>query len=153
MIILDVDGVLTDGRIVIGSDGTDYKNFHAHDGYGITRALAAGIRLTVISGRRSEVTSHRMKKLGIREFYQNRMDKVKVYRMLKKKHRLHDRETCFIGDDEFDLPLLSIVGFSAAPCDAMPTVLKSVDFISSKKGGRGAVREIIDYILHAKKLL
>ena len=153
IIILDVDGVLTDGRITIGSDGTEYKNFDAHDGYGITRALELGMKFAAISGRSSTVTDVRMKKLGVKEVYQNQMDKVRICRKLKSKYRLKDSEICFIGDDEFDLPLLSKVGLSAAPKDAMKSVLKEVDYVASKGGGRGAVREVVDKILRGQRLL
>jgi 3-deoxy-D-manno-octulosonate 8-phosphate phosphatase (KDO 8-P phosphatase) len=151
MLILDVDGVLTDGRVIFGSDGKDYRCFDAHDGYGITKAVAKGIRIAVISGKRSAATGARLKRLGIREVYQGEMDKVRVYRKLQKKYRLHNREVCYIGDDDFDLPLLRIVGFSAAPSDAMETVASEVDYVTRKNGGRGAVREVIELILSAKK--
>ena len=150
MIIMDVDGVLTDGRIIYGSDGTEYKSFDAHDGFGITRALSLGLKFAVISGRTSPMTTLRMTKLGIKDVYQNRMDKVNVYRKLKKKHKLKSDEVCFIGDDEFDLPLLNEVGFSASPKDAMDNVRRGVDYVAKHHGGRGAVREIIDMILHVQ---
>ena len=153
MIILDVDGVLTDGRIVYGSDGTEYKCFDAHDGYGVTRASALGVKFAAISGRSSKVTSLRMKKLGIKDVYQNHMDKVAAYTKLKKKYRLRDEQVCFIGDDEFDMPLLAKVGFGAAPKDAMKKVRDAVHYVAHKKGGRGAVREVIDLILEAQGLV
>lgn len=153
MIILDVDGVLTDGMIIVGSDGTDYRHFDAHDGFGITRAMSLGMKFAVISGSASKATSFRVTRLGIRELYQNRMDKLNVYRKIKSKYRLTDEEFCFIGDDEFDLPLLREVGFSAAPKDAVKNVLTNVDYVARRPGGRGAVREVIDMILHKKKLL
>ena len=152
-VILDIDGVLTDGRIIYGSDGTEYKNFDAHDGYGITRAIALGLKFASISGRTSAVTAMRMNMLGIKETYQNQMDKVKIYRKLKKKYKLDADEICYIGDDEFDIPLLSLVGVSAAPRDAMVNVRKTVNYVTKQNGGRGAVRELVDMILKAKKLL
>ena len=153
LVILDVDGVLTDGKIIYGSDGTEYKNFDAHDGYGITRALALGLQFASISGSNSKVTSMRMEKLGIKEAVQNRMDKLDVYHELQKKYKLKNSEVCFIGDDDFDIPLLNEVGVSAAPGDAMITVQRTVDYVAKKDGGRGAVREVIDMILKAKKLI
>jgi len=153
MVLLDVDGVLTDGRIIFGNDGTEYKCFDAHDGYGITRALEYKLKLAVISGKTSKVTKLRMKRLGVKELYQNTMDKVSIYQKLKKKYRLRDDEICFIGDDEFDLPLLKKVGFSAAPCDAMSIVRHGVDYVTKSAGGRGAVREVIDMILQSKNLI
>lgn len=153
MVILDVDGVLTDARIIYGSDGTEYKLFDAHDGYGITRARDVGMIFAAISGRSSKVTKIRMAKLGINEVYQNKMDKVKIYRKILARYRLKPSEVCYIGDDEFDLPLLRQVGFSAAPCDGMERVLHEVDYIAGHGGGRGAVREVIDLILRAKNLI
>lgn len=153
MVLLDVDGVLTDGRIIFGNDGTEYKCFDAHDGYGITRALEFKLKLAVISGKTSKVTKLRMKRLGVKEIYQNTMDKVSIYKKLKKKYRLRDDEICFIGDDEFDLPLLKKVGFSAAPCDAMLRVKANVDYVTMLAAGRGAVREVLDLIMKSKKLL
>jgi 3-deoxy-D-manno-octulosonate 8-phosphate phosphatase (KDO 8-P phosphatase) len=153
MVIFDIDGVLSDGRIIFGSDGTEYKVFDAHDGYGITRGRELGLQFAAISGRNSKVTTMRMERLGVKEVHQNQMDKVKSYRQIAKKHKLKAVEVCFIGDDEFDLPLLRVVGFSAAPRDAMERVVKEVDYVTKRNGGRGAVREVIDLILAAKHLL
>lgn len=150
--MMDVDGVLTDGRIILGSDGTEYKSFDAHDGYGITKALEQGLHLALISGKKSAVVQKRAKLLGISDVFENRMDKVNVFEVLKKKYTIKNDEACFIGDDEFDLPLLRIVGFSAAPNDAIAAVRDEVDYVTTAKGGRGAVRELLDMILSAKKL-
>ena len=153
MIILDVDGVLTDGKIIFGSDGKEYRNFDAHDGFGITRAKSLGMKFAVISGRKSKATEYRIARLGVKDLYQDHMDKVKVYLKLKAKYKLDDNEVCYIGDDEFDLPLLNIVGLSAAPKNAVARVRDGVDYVARNEGGRGAVREVIDMILRAKKLL
>ena len=153
MIILDVDGVLTDGKIIFSSDGKEYRNFHAHDGFGISRAQSLGIKFAVISGKASKATEFRIARLGVKELHQNHMDKVKIYRRLKAKYKLNDNQVCYMGDDEFDLPLLDIVGFSAAPKNAIRTVRDQVDYVAKKKGGYGAVREVIDMILKAKQLL
>jgi 3-deoxy-D-manno-octulosonate 8-phosphate phosphatase (KDO 8-P phosphatase) len=151
MLVMDCDGVLTDGRIIYGSDGTEYKNFNVHDGYGITRARDFGLRLAIISGRDSKVTKLRAQRLGIPDCIQGADDKVAACTVLLKKYRLKSGEICYIGDDEFDLPLLRIAGVSAAPSDAIKRVRDEVDVITSTAGGRGAVREIIDMILKAKK--
>lgn len=153
MVIFDIDGVLSDGRIIYGSDGTEYKVFHAHDGYGITRGHEHGLIFAAISGRLSKVTELRMKRLKITEVHQNQMDKVSAFRTIMKKHKLKPLEICFIGDDEFDIPLLREVGVSAAPSDAMQSVRDEVDYVTTRKGGRGAVREVIDMILKAKHLI
>jgi 3-deoxy-D-manno-octulosonate 8-phosphate phosphatase (KDO 8-P phosphatase) len=153
MVIFDIDGVLSDGRIIFGSDGTEYKAFDAHDGYGITRGKELGLHFAAISGRTSKVTTMRMERLGIKEVHQNQMDKVKSFRRILKKHKLTAGEVCFIGDDEFDLPLLRIVALSAAPLDAMKRVKAEVDYVTRQEGGRGAVREVVDLILAAKGLI
>lgn len=149
---MDVDGVLTDGRIIYGADGTEYKCFYAHDGYGITRAIEKGLTIAWISGRKSKVVAMRARELGITSLHQDVDDKVSVYEALKVKHKLHSKEVCFIGDDEFDLPLLKKVSISAAPSDAVEAVRAEVDFVTTAPGGRGAVRELLDMILSARKL-
>lgn len=153
LVMMDVDGVLTDRRIIYGTDGTEYKSFDAHDGYGITRALECGLHLALISGKKSIVVRKRANVLGIRSVFENHKDKVKAFEQLKLKYKVTNEESCFIGDDEFDLPLLRIVGFSAAPCDAIRRVRDEVDYVTQAKGGRGAVRELLDFILEAKKII
>ena len=153
MVVMDADGVLTDGRIIFGSDGTDYRCFHAHDGYGITRAIEKGLKLAIISGKGSNTVVLRSRRLGITDIILNAMDKVKAFQKLKRKYKTEYDEVCFIGDDEFDLPLLLKVGFSAAPKDGIKAVREQVDYVTEAKGGRGAVREVLDKILHAQKLL
>ncbi len=150
---MDVDGVMTDGKIILGSNGVEYRNFHAHDGYGITRALKKGLLLAMISGKKSKAVELRAKKLGITDLYQNSDDKVATFIQLKVKYRLLNREVCYIGDDEFDVPLLKFVGFSVAPQNAIAKVRSEVDYVTKKSGGDGAVREILDMILRAKKLI
>ena len=150
---MDVDGVLTDGRIIYDANGLEYKCFDVHDGYGIARARDHGIKLALLSGRISKVVNHRAKRLRITEVHQGAGDKVAVFREIKKKYRLKNEEFCFIGDDEFDLPLLEIVGFSAAPHNAIKRVRERVDYVTEMDGGRGAVRELLDMILRARKLI
>ena len=150
---MDVDGVLTDGRIIYDARGVEYKCFDAHDGYGIARALEKGLKLALISGRTSKVTTIRAKELGISEVHQNVKDKVAVFEYLKKKYKLSNDECCYIGDDEFDLPLLKKVGLSAAPCDAIKAVRDKVDYVTTSAGGRGSIREVLDLILRARKLI
>lgn len=153
LVVLDVDGVLSDGSIIYGSDNTEYKVFHVHDGYGIYRAKQMGLKFAIISGRTSRVTDIRAKRLGIKEVHQGNEDKVTVCEKILKKYKLSYKELCFIGDDEFDIPLLKKVGFSAAPCNAIKKVRDTVNYITKEKGGRGAVREVVDLILKAKELI
>lgn len=151
LVLLDVDGVLTDGKIIYDSEGTEYKNFHAHDGFGIVRGKRNGMVFGIISGRSSPIVNKRAAKLGIEYVIQDREDKLVAFREFQKKYKFSDEETAFIGDDEFDIELLKTVGFSASPNNAVKNVRSVVDYISKAKGGNGAVREIIDMILKAQK--
>jgi len=146
LIILDVDGVMTDGTITYDSEGREYKSFNVRDGFGIVAAIKKGVKVAVITGRRSFMVDRRCRELGIKDVYQGVDDKLGVYEMLKVKYNLRDEEIAFMGDDIPDLPVLKRVGISGAPTDAVEAVKKSVTFISSLPGGRGAVREFIDYI-------
>lgn len=151
MVLLDVDGVLTDGRIMYGDDGTEFKAFDAHDGYGIERAINCGLKIGIISGRISPLVERRAKELRIVDVYQNFMDKVSAFEELKRKYNLSSEEFAYIGDDAFDLPLLKKVGVSVAPKDAVDEVQRSVDHVTKARGGRGAAREVIDMVLKAQK--
>jgi len=152
LIILDVDGVMTDGRVVYANDGVETKFFDIKDGFGIRLAHRVGIRTAIISGRKCEANIKRAKELGIEEVHQNVFVKMECYEKLKEKYSLRDEEIAFIGDDLIDIPILVRVGFSCAVADAVSHVLERVDFVSSKNGGRGAVREFIEFIINAKGL-
>jgi len=149
-LLLDVDGILTDGRIFIDSYGNELKTFHIHDGYGIYLLKKSGIGVGIISGRSSRSVEYRAKELNITEVYQGITDKVSVYKQIAGKYNLADEQVAFMGDDLIDLPLLSIVGFSATAADAVREVREAVDMISDKMGGGGAVREVTDFILKSK---
>jgi 3-deoxy-D-manno-octulosonate 8-phosphate phosphatase (KDO 8-P phosphatase) len=154
MVLLDVDGVLTDGRIAIGNVGlaiTEMKFFDTHDGFGIKRAIDLGLRIGILTGRRSELVESRARDLGITDVYQGLDDKLPAYDDVKKTAEMHDDEICYIGDDIPDLLVLGKVGFSAAPANAMAEIQAQVDYVAHNKGGRGAVREILDMILKAQK--
>ncbi len=150
---MDVDGVLTDGKIIYDEQGKEYKNFDAHDGYGMYRAVTSGLILAIISGRKSSAVTKRAKELGIKEVYQNVGDKKQVLRKLAVKYKLKQLEICAIGDDEPDLPMLHASGVSAAPRSAVQSVYEKVDIITRHKGGRGSVRELLDLIHAAKQSL
>ncbi len=150
LIILDVDGVLTDGLITYDSEGREYKSFNVKDGYGIVRARRMGIEIAVVTGRFSSMVEKRCSELGIREVYQGVENKLKIYNYLKEKYDLEDSEIAVMGDDIPDIELLKRAGLSGAPSDAVEEVKKVVNFVSSKPGGRGAVREFIDLILSEK---
>lgn len=146
-IILDVDGVMTDGGLYYSADGVELKRFNAHDGYGIVRARECGLGIGIISGRETPIVAARARALGIDDVYQGTADKVEAMREIQSRYSLSDQEFAYIGDDLFDLPLLDVVGFSAAPKNARPEVRRKVDYVTSSAGGDGAVREFIDFIL------
>lgn len=151
LVLLDVDGVMTDGKIIYSSDGREYKNFHAHDGFGIVRGKRSGLTFGIISGRSSPMVLKRAGKLGIDFVIQDREDKLEAFEEIMPKQKYSLKETAFIGDDEFDIDLLKAVGFSACPTNAVSAVKKIVHYIAENEGGNGAVREIIDMILKAQK--
>ena len=143
---MDVDGVLTDGRIILDAKGNELKFFDAHDGYGIVRAQLQGIRCAIITGRSSPVVRKRAAELGIRDLFMNVADKERALRSIFAKYSLSTQEVCCIGDDEPDLAMLAAAGVSAAPSSAVASVRRSVDYVTRAGGGRGAVRELLDLI-------
>jgi 3-deoxy-D-manno-octulosonate 8-phosphate phosphatase (KDO 8-P phosphatase) len=150
LLILDVDGVLTDGRIVIDGRGVETKFFDVRDGHGIKLLKRAHIEVAIITGRQSQVVSHRARELGIDSVYQNIHDKLEVYEAILKEKGLKDGEVGFVGDDIVDLPLLKRVGFSAVVADGIEELKPYANYVSKNKGGRGAVREISELILKAQ---
>lgn len=147
LLILDVDGVLTDGGIVYDGNAVETKRFNVRDGLGIKLAQQSGIEVAVISGRKSEVTEIRCRELGITKYYTGIKDKTECYEKIKSEMGIRDSETAFIGDDLNDLKLLKKVGFSATPSDAFDYVKSEVDYVTVLSSGNGAVREFIDHIL------
>jgi YrbI family 3-deoxy-D-manno-octulosonate 8-phosphate phosphatase len=147
MLLLDVDGVMTDGGLYYSADGVELKRFHAHDGYGVVRAHEHGLRIGIISGRTTPIVEARAKVLKIEDVFQGNIDKVTPMRFLQEKYGLKENEFAFIGDELFDLPLLRLVGFSAAPRNARDEVKREVDLVTRVDGGNGAVREVIDMII------
>jgi 3-deoxy-D-manno-octulosonate 8-phosphate phosphatase (KDO 8-P phosphatase) len=147
LLLLDVDGVMTDGGIYYSNSGDEMKRFNTQDGYGIVKFQRTGLQIGIITGRVSKIVERRAKELGITEVYQNFENKIEAYESIKKKFTLTDANIAYIGDDEFDLAVLKCVGFSAAPSDAVPIVKKHVHYVCKQSGGNGAVREVIDLIL------
>jgi len=147
LLLLDVDGVMTDGGIYLSNSGDEFKKFNIQDGYVITKLRRAGFKIGIITGRVSNIVTKRAEELGITEVHQNLENKLETYEHIKAKWKLSDEEVAYIGDDEFDLPVLERVGFSASPSDAVPSVKKRVHFVCTRSGGNGAVREVIDLIL------
>ena len=150
MLLLDVDGVMTDGGLYYSADGVELKRFHAHDGFGVVRAHRHGLKIGIISGRSTPVVDARAAVLRIEDVVQGTEDKVSAMRTIQKKYGFADGEFAFVGDELFDMPLLQTVGFSAAPRNARQEVKKIVDYVTTVDGGNGAVREIIELILKAQ---
>ncbi len=147
VIFLDVDGVLTDGNITYDSFGREVKSFNVKDGYGIVRALNSGIDVVVISGRFSSQVEKRCRELGIEKLFQGVADKLALAEDILRREGLTFESAAAMGDDIPDLPLLERVRLSGAPRDAVPEVKVKVDFVSGNYGGRGAVREFIDWVM------
>ena len=147
LVISDVDGVLTDSSITIDHEGNELKIFNARDGAGIKYLQSAGIKFAIISGRKSEAVKYRAKELNIEDVYQGTKKKRDAYSEMLTKYNLTDDETCYIGDDLIDIPLLKKVGYSVAVFDAVTEVKELVDYITTKSGGNGAVREVAEKIL------
>jgi len=147
LLLLDVDGVMTDGRIIFDSNGVESKFFNVKDGHGIKMLQRAGIEVGIISGRQSMVVANRAAELGIFHVYQKAMDKVSPYLDILAKTGLDDSQIAFMGDDIIDIPVLRRAGFAAAPVDAVEEVFPHVHFITKNQGGCGAVREVCDLLL------
>jgi 3-deoxy-D-manno-octulosonate 8-phosphate phosphatase (KDO 8-P phosphatase) len=150
LLLLDVDGVMTDGRIILDDRGNEIKAFHVRDGHGIKLAQRAGIVVGIITGRSSEVVNIRARELGITEVYQGAHEKIAVYDALLAKCGFRDDEAAYIGDDVVDIEIFKRVGMAAAVADADPGVKPYVDMVTRAAGGRGAVREVINVILKAR---
>jgi 3-deoxy-D-manno-octulosonate 8-phosphate phosphatase (KDO 8-P phosphatase) len=150
MLLLDVDGVMTNGQVLLTPEGEELKYFSIHDGFGIVCAMKAGIRIGIISGRSSPSLKLRCEELKIEDLYMDTMDKLPVLERIMQKHGLSLEQIAFIGDDVPDLPVLQRVGLSAAPRNAHHHVKSRVDLILKKTGGDGAVRELTDFLLVAQ---
>jgi 3-deoxy-D-manno-octulosonate 8-phosphate phosphatase (KDO 8-P phosphatase) len=149
-LLLDVDGVMTDGKVYIDDDGCETKAFNIQDGHGITLLRKAGIRVGIISGRSSRAVDIRAKQLSIEEVHQAVDDKLKVYEQILTRYQLKDEEVAYIGDDLIDRPLLQRVGLSVAVANAHEIVKRSVDWVTKRDGGAGAVREVVDHLLKSQ---
>ena len=145
-----MDGVLTDGRIYLSEAGREFKVFDTKDGHGMRKALARGLKIAWISGRRSAAVARRARELGVRHCRQGVSDKLTVYRELCRLWSLSPEETAALGDDEPDAPMLAAAGFSACPADAMPEARAAADAVLQRPGGRGAAREFIERVLALK---
>ena len=150
VLIVDVDGVLTDGGIIIDSNGVETKRFDVQDGFGLVFWKKCGLKSAIISARQSGVVAHRAKDLQIDKVFVGVYPKINSYDALLKEWGIKDEEVCFIGDDVADLAILKRVGFSVAVANAVFEVKSIAKYVTTKKGGEGAVREAIELILNAQ---
>jgi len=150
LILLDVDGVLTDGAVVISGNGLESKRFHIRDGIALVWAQRAGLKVGLLSARQSATTTQRAAQLGISLVRQGVASKAAAYEEILSDTAVTDAEVAYMGDDVVDLAVLGRVGLSAAPSDAVAEVRSRVDFVSTCRGGEGAVREFVEAILRAQ---
>ena len=150
VLAMDVDGVLTDGRIIIDSNGVESKNFDVQDGMGIVLLRQAGIKTVLISARASEVSRFRADDLQIDKAYIGVYPKTAAYHQMLKELNVHEDEVCFVGDDVVDLVILKRVGFAVAVDNAVFEVKRAAHYVTTRPGGFGAVREVIELILKAQ---
>jgi len=149
-LLLDVDGVLTDGFIHVAEGGELFKSFHVRDGLGIKLARRAGLEVGILTARQSSVIERRAAELGIHEVMLGREEKGSSFRDMLERHGLRAEEVAYMGDDLPDLPVLGACGLSAAPADAAVPIRAAVDFVTEAEGGRGAVRELVERLLVAR---
>ncbi|MCP3899219.1 MAG: HAD-IIIA family hydrolase [Desulfobacteraceae bacterium] len=150
LLLLDVDGVLTDGKITYSDSGEEIKSFNSKDGLGIRLLMESGIKVGIITGRKSDALSHRCNNLGINLLFDGIEDKIKAFNTILKKTKLTAKQTAFAGDDLPDLGVMKLAGLSISPVDAHPQVKQFADMVTIQKSGKGAVREICDEILKAQ---
>jgi len=150
LVIFDVDGVLTDGRIIIGDDGQEYKGFFTRDGHGIKMLQTTGVEIGIITGRTSKVVEHRMASLGIKHVYQGRLEKLPAFEQLIAQLRVVPHEVAYVGDDVVDLPIMRRVGLAVAVQDAHPLVVQHAHWQAPHGGGRGAARDVCELIMEAQ---
>ena len=147
-VVLDIDGILTDGRIGYGTGSPEeIKFFHVRDGHGIKLAMRAGIAVGVLSGRKSAANARRAEELGLSFVYENKKDKLEAFALLLEEQGLEAEECLYMGDDTIDLPVMRKVGIAVTVADAMEYMDAAADYRTTRGGGQGAVREVIDQLL------
>jgi 3-deoxy-D-manno-octulosonate 8-phosphate phosphatase (KDO 8-P phosphatase) len=152
LLVLDVDGVLTDGRLFYGAKGESLKAFHVRDGHGIKRVGAAGIAVAIISGRKSAAVAKRARELGIKHVTQGATDKLAALTRLVTARKVPLEHCAVVGDDTPDRPILQVAGLAIAVADAHADALTAAHLVTSRPGGHGAVREVCDWLLEARRL-
>jgi len=149
-VLMDVDGVLTDGSLHMLADGRDGRSFHTHDGHGIRMGQRGGLEFGILSGREAEVVAARARELGIGELHQRVLRKGEYFDEMLRRRGHGEESVCYIGDDLVDLPVMRRVGLAVAPADAVPEALEVAHYVTRRPGGRGAVREVVDLLLRAR---
>ncbi len=150
LMIFDVDGVLTDGKLYFSNSGEENKAFNSKDGLGIKMLLTVGVEVAIITGRKSTIISRRARELGIKHLYQGQVTKLAAFNELIEKLNVDKSEVAYMGDDINDIPVLQQVGLSIAPQDALDYVQQQASFITSKAAGHGAARQACDLLLQAQ---
>ena len=153
LVIFDVDGVLTDGKLFFDEEGREYKSFHSRDGLGLNLLRQTGVEVAVISGRSSQSVSQRMAGLGIEHVFQGQKDKLLAFNSLRETLGLEPGQIAHVGDDLIDLPLLRRVGLAVAVADAHPAILPFAHWRTERPGGTGAAREVCDLIMESQGTL
>lgn len=151
LLLFDVDGVLTDGTVMMHGDGSESKSFHIRDGAAVVWAQWCGLRVGLLSARSSAATAQRAAQLAIRLVVQGVASKIEGYEQILAETRFADDAVAYMGDDLLDIPVLRRVGLSAAPADAAPEVREMVRYVSAAAGGRGAARELVELVLRAQR--
>ncbi|MGH7384105.1 MAG: KdsC family phosphatase [Candidatus Rokuibacteriota bacterium] len=151
LLVLDVDGVLTDGGLFVSASGEDTKRFHVHDGLALVAALEAGLRIAVLSSRASAAVTRRMAELGVGEVHQGVADKAGALDALRERLGLEVAEVAMMGDDLPDLPAMARAGLALAPANAAPEVKRAAHWVARRRGGDGAVREVLEMLLRARR--
>jgi len=152
LLVLDVDGVLTDGRLYYGARGESLKVFNVKDGHGIKQVAAAGITVAIISGRKSAVVTRRARELGIRHVAQGVSDKLAALNKLARSQSVPLEHCACVGDDTPDAPMLHAAGLAIAVADAHPDARAVADLLTTQRGGYGAVREVCDWLIDARRM-
>lgn len=150
LLILDVDGVLTDGNIIYADSREELKNFSVKDGFGMSLLDKAGIKSIIITAKKSRALIRRAKEMWVAKVYQNAVDKMRAYEQVLMAFKLTDEEVCYIGDDLIDIPILKRVGLAVGVADGADELRDVVHYITRRQGGKGAVREVIDIILKSQ---
>ncbi len=153
LVIFDVDGVLTDGRLYVTENGEEIKAFHSRDGHGMKMLQNTGVQIAIITGRRSNIVAHRMNELGIEHVYQGQRDKLPAYQELLAKLALSAEHVAYVGDDVVDLPVMRRVGLAIAVQDAHPMVKQHAHWQTPHCGGLGAARDVCELIMESQDTL